>query len=88
MSETRQKCPALAGHEAFVADQTGTHRNIEQPLRALAGHIDRAIAVAVGKQACKAAFEFGNLVCLHLSDPERHCRSLKSHNLLGLSLQR
>ncbi len=88
MSETCQKRSALTGHETLLTHQARAHRNIEQPLCALAGQVDRAVAVAIGKEAGKAAFEFGNLVCLHLSVRARRCRNSKSHNLLSVSLQR
>lgn len=88
MSETCQKCAALAGYETFLAHQPRPHRNIEQAFHALAGQVDRSVAVAIGEQAGEAAFEFGNLVCLHLSDRARRCRSRKSHYLLSVSLQR
>jgi len=87
MSEPCQERPALAGHKALLTHQARPHRDIEQPLCALSGQVDRAVAVAVGEQAGKAAFEFRNLVCLHLSDRSRSDRNRKSHYLMGFSLQ-
>jgi len=66
MSEAREEGPALAGHEALFADQTGAQRKVEKAFGSLPGEVDRAIAIAVGKQAGKTAFEFWHLGCLHL----------------------
>ena len=66
MSEAREEGSALAGHEALLTDQTGAQREVEKTFGSLPREVDRAIAVAVGKQAGKTAFEFWHLGSLHL----------------------